>query len=132
MSAQLRKLFIMSNLAACKIWEFLEQDKSFFFDFQVEPVLNKLEKLKPRGPLVSVSQTDGAQTALIAFRQRSQPPCPRPRPHRHCFPTHCFPAATSPSFTASGGYKGCPPPPWSTLSSSSAFYPPLHHHSCRS
>jgi hypothetical protein len=35
MPAQLRELFIVPNLAACKMWEFLEQSKAFFFKFQI-------------------------------------------------------------------------------------------------
>jgi hypothetical protein len=58
---------------------------------------------------VSVSRTDGAQTAPTAFRQRPPPPCSRPRPHRHYFPTHRFPTATPPSSTASRAIKGAHP-----------------------
>jgi hypothetical protein len=93
--------------------------------------LNKLEKSKPRGPRVSVSQTNGAQATLTTFRQQPPLPCPCPWPRRRRFLTHRFPAATLPSSTASSGYKGRPPAPWSTLSSSSAFRPPLHGHSRR-
>jgi hypothetical protein len=106
-----------------KTWEFLEQDKAFFFDFHVEPVLNKLEKSKPRRPRVLVSQTDGAQTTLTAFKKWPPLPCPRPQPRCRRFPAHRFLAATPSSSTAPGGYKGRPPPPWSILFSSSAFHP---------
>jgi hypothetical protein len=95
----------------------LEQDKASFFYFQVELVLNKLEKSKPCRPRVSVSRTDGAQITLTAFRQWRPLPCPCPRPcHRY------FPDATPSSSTFSGSYKGAhphrgapflPPPPFS-------------------
>jgi hypothetical protein len=35
MSVPLRELFIMPNIMASKIWEFLEHGKAFFFKFQV-------------------------------------------------------------------------------------------------
>jgi hypothetical protein len=106
MSTHLRKLFIMpQSISIQNLGIFGEEDKAFFFDFQVEPVLDKLEKSKPCGPRVSVSWTDGAQTALTTFRQWPPLPCPCPRLHRHRFP-----AATPPTSTAFGSYKGRPPP----------------------
>jgi hypothetical protein len=37
-------MFTISQATGIKIWDFLEQGNTFFFNFHVEPVLDKLEK----------------------------------------------------------------------------------------
>jgi hypothetical protein len=70
MFPQLRKLFIIPQSSRIQNLGIFRQGKAFFFDFHVEPVLNKLKKnqnrvgppCQPHGPSV------GTQTALTSFQ----------------------------------------------------------------
>jgi hypothetical protein len=111
MSAQWRKMFIISQAAYMQKFGNFWSTVRPFFNFHVEPVLDKLEKkTKPRGPRSSASQT--GRCSDRADHSRPSPPISLP----------CRPPST-----ASTSYNGSPTPvkdPFSLLR------PPTPLHLC--
>jgi hypothetical protein len=95
-SAQSSKLLQYCRLAACKNWEFLEQDKTSILILQLEPVLGQnMKNRKPRATQRSVT--------LSEHRRPTTPPAIGQRPPPLCR-AHGFAAAAQPPPVS-------PPPP---------------------
>jgi hypothetical protein len=126
-SAQLRKLFIIPNLASCKIWELLEHCKAYIFNFRTLNRFWKFWKLTNRvGPACHpLYLNDGAQTTRLCIDHDATTVSP---------PAVCAPTTTachSLYLSAQGRgqipfffLRASPPPP---LLHSRSFYSPLHH-----